>query len=192
VVRNRENPHPRHSRSPLTVVVAASLVAGSIGSYSLLAPGGLNLLDAQAGGQVVVATGSTPGQAAALVAYQRPAQHSVGLLAGGSRPSANRALPMQVLPFDPNAQKPVTFSLFAGWGGAITWDPNSGEVTVAFGVGRQFSLSVNDLPSTGTSKDDGSFFKGAGIQGEFGGKITQAWARPSPASSTGSGAPAVA
>jgi hypothetical protein len=180
VVRNRENPHPRHSRSPLTVVVAASLVAGSIGSYSLLAPGGLNLFDAQAGGQVVVATASTPGQVAALVAYQRPAQHSVGLLAGGSRPSANRALPMQVLPFDPNAQKPVTFSLFAGWGGAITWDPNSGEVTVAFGVGRQFSLSVNDLPSTGTSKDDGSFFKGAGIQGEFGGKITQAWASKVP------------
>jgi gas vesicle protein len=163
----------------LTVVVAASLVAGSIGSYSLLAPGGLNLLDAQAGGRTVVVTG-TQGQVAALVAYQRPYQRSVGMLAGGNRPSANRALPMQVLPFDPNAQKPITFSLFAGWGGAVTWDPNSGEVTVAFGVGRQFSLSVNDLPSAGSGKDDGSFFKGAGIQGEFGGKIDPTFASKVP------------
>jgi len=178
VVRNRENPHRRNGRSPLTVVVAASLVAGSIGSYSLLAPGGLNLLDAQAGGRTVVVTG-TQGQVAALVAYQRPSQHSVGLLAGGSRPSANRALPIQVLP-PGSTSKPITFSLFAGWGGAVTWDPNTGEVTVAFGVGRQFSLSVNDLPSSGSSKDDGSFFKGAGIQGEFGGKIPQAWASKVP------------
>jgi hypothetical protein len=160
-------------------VVAASLVAGSIGSYGLLAPGGLNLLDAQAGGRAVVAY-SSPGRVAALVAYQRPYQSGVGLLAGGNRPSANRALPMQVLPFDPNAQKPITFSLFAGWGGAITWDPNSGEVTVAFGVGRQFSLSVNDLPSSGPGKDDGSFFKGAGIQGEFGGKIDPTFASKVP------------
>jgi hypothetical protein len=178
VVRNRENPHPRNGRSPLTVVVAASLVAGSIGSYSLLAPGGLNLLHAQAGGRTVVAY-SSPGQVAALVAYQRPYQRSVGLLAGGSRPSANRALPIQVLP-PGSTSKPITFSLFAGWGGAITWDPNTGEVTVAFGVGRQFSLSANDLPSSGTSKDDGSFFKGAGIQGEFGGKIDPAWASKVP------------
>jgi hypothetical protein len=178
VVRNRENPHPRNGRSPLTVVVAASLVAGSIGSYSLLAPGGLNLLDAQAGGRVVVATGS-PGQVAALTAFHRPAQGRALLLPGGNRPTANRALPVQVLP-PGSTSKPVTFSLFAGWGGAITWDPSNGEVTVAFGVGRQFSLSVNDLPSSGTSKDDGSFFKGAGIQGEFGGKIDPTFASKVP------------
>ena len=177
MVRNRENPHRRNGRSLLTVVVAASLVAGSIGSYSLLAPGGLNLLDAQAGGPTVVSY-SSPGPVAALVAYQRPAQSGVGLLAGGSRPSANRALPMQILP--PGSPRPITFSLFAGWGGAITWDPNSGEVTVAFGVGRQFSLSVNDLPSSGSGKDDGSFFKGAGIQGEFGGRIDPAFASKVP------------
>ena len=177
MVRNRENPHRRNGRSPLTVVVAASLVAGSIGSYSLLAPGGLNLLDAQAGGPTVVSY-SSPGPVAALVAYQRPAQSGVGLLAGGSRPSANRALPIQVLP--PGSPRPITFSLFAGWGGAITWDPNSGEVTVAFGVGRQFSLSVNDLPSSGSGKDDGSFFKGAGIQGEFGGRIDPTFASKVP------------
>ncbi len=179
MVRNSGKSHPPNGRSPLTVVVAASLLAGTIGSYSLIAPGGLNLLDAQGGRGSVVAA-STPGQTAALLAYQRPAQPSVGLLTGASRPSANRALPMQVVPFDPNAQKPVTFSLFAGWGGAITWDPNSGEVTVAFGVGRQFSLSVNDLPSAGSGKDDGSFFKGAGIQGEFGGRIDPTFASKVP------------
>jgi hypothetical protein len=178
VVRNRENPHPRNGRSPLTVVVAASLVAGSIGGYSLLAPGGLNLLDAQAGGRVVVAAGS-PGQLAALTAFHRPAQGRALLLPGGNRPTVNRALPVQVLP-PGSTGKPVTFSLFSGWGGAITWDPSSGEVTVAFGVGRQFSLSVNDLPSSGTSKDDGSFFKGAGIQGEFGGKFPPSWASKVP------------
>jgi hypothetical protein len=179
VVRNRENPHPPNGRSPLTVVVAASLLAGSIGSYSLMAPGGLNLLNAQ-GGRPGVVTASTPGQAAALIAYQLPAQGSAALLAGGNKPSANRALPIQVLPSDSNGKQPITFSLFAGWGGAITWDPSNGEVTVAVGVGRQFSLSVNDLPSSGSSKDDGSFFKGAGIQGEFGGKIPQAWASKVP------------
>jgi hypothetical protein len=178
VPRNRKNPHPRNGRSPLTVVVAASLVAGSIGSYSLLAPGGLNLLDAQAGGRVVVATGSS-GQVAVLTAFQRPAQGRALLLPGGNRPTVNRALPVQVLP-PGSTSKPVTFSLFAGWGGAITWDPSNGEVTVAFGVGRQFSLSVNDLPSSGPSKDDGSFFKGAGIQGEFGGRIDPTFASKVP------------
>src|SRR5262249_13143806 len=154
-------------------VVAASLLAGSIGSYSLMAPGGLNLLNAQ-GVRPGVVSASTPGQTAALMAYQRSAQGGVGLLAGGNKPSANRALPIQILPSDSNGKQPITFSLFAGWGGAITWDPSNGEVTVAVGVGRQFSLSVNDLPSSGSSsKDDGSFFKGAGIQGEFGGKIPQ-------------------
>jgi hypothetical protein len=97
VVRNRENPHPPNGRSPLTVVVAASLLAGSIGSYSLMAPGGLNLLNAQ-GGRPSVVTASTPGQTAALMAYQRPVQGSAALLAGGNKPSANRALPIQGLP----------------------------------------------------------------------------------------------
>ena len=187
MVRNRGNAHPRGGRSPLTVVVAASLVAGSIGSYSLLAPGGLNLPDAQAGGKAVVST-SSPGQVAALTAFQRPAQGRALLLPGDNRPTVNRALPVQVLPSNSTGSKPVTFSLFAGWGGAITWDPNSGEVTVAFGAGRQFSLSVNDLPSAGTSKDDGSFFKGAGIQGEFGGKIPQAWAGKVPGMQWAAGA----
>ena len=155
MVRNRENPHRRNGRSPLTVVAAASLVAGSIGSYSLLAPGGLNLLDAQAGGRTVVSY-SSPGQVAALVAYQRPSQRGVGLLAGGSRPSANRALPVQVLP-PGSTSKPITFSLFAGWGGAITWDPNTGEVTVAFGVGRQFSLLQWTAGATVTGKLNGKW-----------------------------------
>ena len=190
MVRNRQDPRPPNGRSPLTVVVAASLLAGSIGSYSLMAPGGLNLLDAQ-GGRPGVVTASTPGQAAALMAYQRPAQGRGALLAGGSKPGPNRALPIQVLPSDAPlfGNKPITFSLFAGWGGAITWDPNSGEVTVALGVGRQYSISVNDLPSSGSAKQgDGSFFKGAGIQGEFGGKIPQALASKVPGLSMAAGA----
>jgi hypothetical protein len=187
VVRNREKPHPRNARSPLTVVVTASLLAGSIGSYSLIAPGGLNLLDAQ-GGRPGVVTASTPGQAAALLAYQRPAQRGVVLLADGNQPSGNPVVPVQVLPSNSNDKQPMTFSLFAGWGGAVTWDPSSGEVTVAVGVGRQFSLSMNDLPSSGSSKDDGSFFKGAGIQGEFGGKIPQAWASKVPGMQWAAGA----
>jgi hypothetical protein len=150
-----------------------------MGSYSLIAPGGLNLLNAQ-GGRTSLVTASTPGQVAALMAYQRPAQGNAGLLAGGNRPSVNRVVPLQILPSNSNDKQPITFSLFAGWGGSITWDPSSGEVTVAVGVGRQFSLSANDLPSSGSSKDDGSFFKGAGIQGEFGGKIPQAWASKVP------------
>ena len=188
MVRNREKPHPRNARSPLTVVVTASLLAGSIGSYSLIAPGGLNLLDAQGGGRPGVVTASTPGQAAALLAYQRPAQNSVVLLVGGNQPSGNGVVPVQVLPSNSTDKQPITFSLFAGWGGAVTWDPSSGEVTVAVGVGRQFSLSMNDLPSSGSSKDDGSFFKGAGIQGEFGGKIPQAWASKVPGMSWAAGA----
>jgi hypothetical protein len=67
-------------------------------------------------------------------------------------------------------------------------DPNSGDVTVAFGVGRQFSLSVNDLPGAGPGKDDGSFFKGAGIQGELGGKIPQSWASKVPGMQWAAGA----
>lgn len=92
MVRNRGKPHPLNGRSPLTVVVAASLLAGTIGSYSLIAPGGLSLLSAQ-GGRPGVVTASTPGQVAALMAYQRPAQGNADLLAGGNRPSVNRVVP---------------------------------------------------------------------------------------------------
>jgi hypothetical protein len=178
VARNRENSSSRNGRSPLAIAVAAGLLAGGIGGYGV-APAGPILIHVHATGKTTAVAGG-PAQPAALMAYRIPAFAGSSRSLAGDGPSLpGRQLPATIggVPADTSGKKPVTFSLFAGWGGAITWDPSNGEVTIAFGVGRQFSLSVNDLPSPGgASKDDGSFFKGAGIQGELGGKIPPSWA----------------
>jgi hypothetical protein len=173
----------------LAVAVAAGLLAGSIGSYGLMAPGGPSGPGARVSAKTTMVTGNSA-QLAGLTAYWSPAQGGGRSLAGGNRPAPGVRLPVpvSVLPPNDNGKRPITFSLYAGWGGSITWDPSNGEVTVAFGVGRQFSVSANDLPTSGTSKDDGAFFKGAGFQGEIGGKIPQTWASKVPGMQWAAGA----
>jgi hypothetical protein len=175
VIRSYEHQSSRSGRSPLAVAVAAGVLAGGIGSYGVVAPSAPHVVHARASDTAMVVAGS-PGQLAVLTAYRSSAQF--GGFAGSGPSLPGRQLPATIGGLPPAGGKsPITFSLFAGWGGAITWDPSNGEVTIAFGVGRQFSLSVNDLPSPGGGDSKASgFFKGAGIQGELGGKIPESWA----------------
>lgn len=123
MVRRYENPSSRTGRSPLAVAVAAGVLAGGIGSYGVLAPSTPNAVHAQASGKAMVVAGS-PARLAVLTDYRSPAQF--GGFADGGPSLPGRQLPATIGGLPPAGGKsPITFSLFAGWGGAITWDPST-------------------------------------------------------------------